>query len=253
MAHAEMRRDGNHTVVLCIHGILGTPDHFSDFFPVIPNNWGIVSLLLTGHGKKVEDFSKATMSQWKKQVADEIAILEGKYEKILLIAHSMGCLFALEQALSHKKIEALFLLAPPLKPTLRFSIVNTSIKLLFSLDKESDPLTQATRKAYSIEISRKLWLYLPWIPNYISLFQEISRIRPQLQKINQPVWVYFSKKDELVKCSSRQYLTSTQSLKFQVLPKSAHFYYDTDDFMFLLQEFKTFLLLFQDDNADCGF
>lgn len=240
MSHKETRREGTETVVLCIHGILGSPDHFREFIPVIPEYWGVVCLLLEGHGKKVEDFSQATMSQWKTQVEKEVACLSEKYEHILILAHSMGCLFALRQSMVEKKIEGLFLLAPPFRPTLRFSIVKTAVKLLCGIEREDDILTIATKQAYSIGISRKLWLYFSWIPNYISLFREISLVRGEIEEVKQPIWVYFSKKDELVKRSSSKYFEKSVKQEIHVLPQSSHFYYEKGEFSFLLEEFRGF-------------
>lgn len=242
--HKEIRRVGTDTVVLCIHGILGSPDHFSAFIPVIPKHWGVVCLLLEGHGKQVEDFSQATMSQWKTQVEKEVVTLREEYQQILILAHSMGCLFALRQSLEEKKIQGLFLLAPPFCPTLRFSIVKTAVKLLCGLEREDDFLTKATKQAYSIEISRKIWLYFSWIPNYISLFREISQVRREIENIEQVMWVYYSKKDELVRLSSGKYLQKVKKQEIHELANSAHFYYEKEDFSFLLEEFTEFCKVF---------
>ncbi len=70
MAHKEYRNiiPNSKTSILFIHGILGTPDHFSDFIKEVPPNWSIYNILLIGHGKTVNDFSNAIMDDWKNQI-----------------------------------------------------------------------------------------------------------------------------------------------------------------------------------------
>lgn len=252
MAHEGIQRKGQGVAVLCIHGILGTPDHFNDFIPLIPTEWAVTSLLLEGHGKNVKDFGQASMSQWKKQVADELIILEKSYPHILLLAHSMGCLFAFEQARLHSSVEGLFLLAPPMNPTLRFPIVVTALKLLCGIENPQDEVTKSTKKAYSITISRKMWEYLPWIPNYIDLFREISLVRGRMSEMKQEAWVYFSQNDELVKVKSRKYIEKIPHHQVDILPQSRHFYYDTEDMSFLQREFSRFCTKYREKiEPDC--
>ena len=56
------------TAILFIHGIVGTPNHFNDFIPLIPKTFSVYNMLLDGHGKGVKDFSKTSMEKWKIQV-----------------------------------------------------------------------------------------------------------------------------------------------------------------------------------------
>ena len=48
---------GARTAILYIHGILGTPDHFRDFFPLV-SGCSQHSILLDGHGGNAGDFRK---------------------------------------------------------------------------------------------------------------------------------------------------------------------------------------------------
>ena len=60
------------TAILYIHGIVGTPNHFNDFMPLIPKTFSVYNLLLDGHGKGVKDFSKTSMETWETQVASAV-------------------------------------------------------------------------------------------------------------------------------------------------------------------------------------
>ncbi len=228
------------TVVVFIHGILGTPWHFKDFEKCIPESWSMCNILLKGHGSGVEDFSNATMNDWKKQVTEEIGILSKKFKRIFLVAHSMGCLFSLRMSkLFPNSIKGLFFLAPPLKITLKLPIIFTSIKIIFEL-KSFDVRVHAAKEAYSIASEKNLLHYIPWIPNFLSLLMESIKMRKYALKLNIPCQIYLSQKDELVLKSSAKYFKNNAHTSIHILKKSQHFYYDDTDYSFLLQEFKSF-------------
>ena len=58
--HKEYKRivNGADSAVLFIHGILGTPNHFKEFIPLVPKEYSVHNLLLDGHGKGVKEFSR---------------------------------------------------------------------------------------------------------------------------------------------------------------------------------------------------
>ena len=61
MAHKPVKRivPGAKTAVILCHGIMGSPDHFRHFIPLIPEDWSVCCLLLDGHGKGVMDFARS--------------------------------------------------------------------------------------------------------------------------------------------------------------------------------------------------
>ena len=208
---------------------------------MVPDEWSIYNILLNGHGKKVEDFAKATMKDWKVQVGNELTYILPLYQNVVIVAHSMGTLFAIQSSIKDKeKIKHLFLLAPPLKPALKPNIVYTSIKMLWGIYSENDLVTSANKKGYGIAIDKNLFKYIMWIPNYISLFKEIKRTNKVLQLLTAKTWVFFSKKDELVFLSSRKRMKSMPSVKMHILKHSQHLYYDKLDYDFLLSKFVEF-------------
>ena len=70
MEHLEYIRIVDHadTAVLFIHGIVGTPNHFHAFIPLVPEHISVCNLLLDGHGGSVKDFSHTSMRKWVVQV-----------------------------------------------------------------------------------------------------------------------------------------------------------------------------------------
>ena len=69
---------GADTGVLFIHGIAGTPEHFTKLIPLVqmvPESYSVYNLLLDGHGKTAKDFGKSSMKIWKRQVLDAFEML----------------------------------------------------------------------------------------------------------------------------------------------------------------------------------
>ena len=95
--------------ILFIHGIVGTPNHFKNLLPLIPDDLSVYNILLDGHGKGVKDFSKTAMGKWEAQVAAAVEELAKNHKEVYIVAHSLGCLLAIEQAISDCRITKLFL------------------------------------------------------------------------------------------------------------------------------------------------
>ncbi len=242
--HKEYRKKvkDSSTVILFIHGILGTPIHFKKFIKYVPKNWSICNLLLTGHGLGVEEFAKSNIDIWKNQVHEEIEILKQSYDNIYIVAHSMGTLFAINETIVDdlSKIKNLFLLAPPLNTILKPAIVRCSFNILFDKIKENDLVGIASKEAYGIDIDRNLFKYLSWIHVYLGLFKEIKNVRKDMGKLNIPSEVFISKNDELVSTSAIKYFENNEKFKIYELKNSSHFYYEASDYEFLLNKFKEF-------------
>ena len=102
MAHNQFVRilpDCRKTVVL-IHGILGTPDHFSFLLDVIPQDWNVCNLLLDGHGAGPAEFAATSMAKWQTQVSQQLDQIAQYSNRVVIVAHSMGTLLAIRQAIA---------------------------------------------------------------------------------------------------------------------------------------------------------
>ncbi len=239
MEHKEYIRicDGATTAILFIHGIVGTPNHFSDFIPLIPDNFSVYNLLLDGHGKGVKDFSKTSMKQWEAQVSAAIEQLSRTHKEIYIVAHSLGTLLALEQAARNPKVSRLFLLAVPLKLSLKPRMFINSAKVFFDRVKPDDEEALAAQRCYGICKDLNLFHYIGWIPRFFELFAKIRQMRNMVCRIDVPCSVYQSRNDELVSGKSIKFLTQNPHIAVNELKSSGHYYYDTADRDFLLAEF----------------
>lgn len=242
LRHRPQKREvpNSKTAVLMLHGILGSPDHFSDMIPLVPAQWSVYSILLDGHGKTVDDFAASSMKQWKEQVEAIVSDLCVRYENIIIAGHSMGTLFAIDWAVKVPKIRGLFLLAVPLKAHVRLTAVSNAVKVALGWGKPDDPVTVAACTAYSIAPDRRVWKYFKWIPNYLALLLEMKRTRKKIRRLDIPVRVFQSGKDELVAKSSARYFAGMDTVSCTFLERSGHFCYDKQDYTYLLREFQIF-------------
>ncbi len=230
------------TAVLFIHGILGTPNHFKDFIPLVPDGYSVHNLLLDGHGKGVKEFSHTSMKIWKNQVDSAIDELLKTHKQIIITAHSMGTLFALQQSVKRpEKIKALFLLATPLKIGIKFKMFSNSAKLYFNKIKPYDIEAIAYKEACGVKQDKRFWLYLGWIPRFLELFKEIKHTRSFAKNIIMPCCVFQSKNDEMVSEKAIDFIKVNSKIQIEVLPKSSHHYYYEADYDKMLTSYKFFL------------
>lgn len=224
--------------VLFIHGFLGSPNHFSKFLETVPDSVAVYNVLLEGHGGTVSDFSAASMKKWKNQterIADELC---DKYKNVLVVAHSMGTFFAMEAAIKHPdKISGIMLLQTPLVVGIKPVAVKYSIKSLFGLVGEDDEVGKAYMNAHGVSLNLKLWQYLGWIPRYTELLRESHAARKRIASVEVPVFIFQSKKDELVSSKTLKHIPKKDNIKVCTLTKSAHFIYDKTDFSSMLETF----------------
>ena len=244
MEHKEyinIRNDST-TAILFIHGIVGTPNHFNEFIPLIPKSFSVYNLLLDGHGKGVKDFSKTSMKKWETQVDSVVEELSVTHEKIYIVAHSLGTLLAIEQAIKSRTVYKLFLIAVPLSLSLKPKMAINSLKVYFDKISPNDREALAAKKSYGIGEDKNLFNYIGWIPRFLELFAKIRQTRKVINNLNTPCWVYQSEKDEMVSKKSEKYLKQNSCFTINSLEYSGHYYYDEADWNFLLTEFIKWLM-----------
>ena len=248
MEHKEYVRicDNSNIVILFIHGIVGTPNHFNEFVSIVPESFSVYNLLLDGHGKSVKDFSKTSMKKWEAQVASVVDELSLTHEKIYIVAHSLGTLFAIDQAIKNKKVCKLFLLAVPLRLSIKPKMPINSLKVYFDKIRSDDYEALAAKKCYGIEKDKNPFHYIGWIPRFLELFTKIRQTRKVVNLLNITCLVYQSGNDEMVSRCSKKFFENKPNILVKELKKSGHYYYDKDDFDYLITEFNKMLNLDSD-------
>ena len=230
------------TAVLFIHGICGTPNHFSDLIPLlelVPEDYSIYNVLLDGHGKSVEDFSKTSMKKWHEQIWRTFEELSDTHKHIVLVGHSMGTLFSIQLAAQHPDVVPFLLLfAVPLRPKMGLTVIRNSLKLVFGKLRDDVPQESAMNRACGITPTRKLWKYLGWIPCFLELFLEMFKTERVLQQLTVPCTAFQSQRDELIAFCGRKILERNDNVSVRILPDSSHFYYHPGDQAMIRNEFE---------------
>ena len=232
--------ENSRCAVLCVHGILGHPCFFDFLLPLVPHDWSVTNILLKGHGGSVKDFSAASMSEWKGQVRVEAEKLRKNNDKLIIVAHSMGTLFAIREAMEGNA-DALFLMNTPLKIRITRRLLSTPFKVLFGNAKKEDKWTQAALAAYGIECDANPLHYIGWIPRYLELFAEIRSVRKILSQLTVKTQVYLSVHDEMVSPVLEKLFAECHNVKVKVLPTSGHYYYSDRDTGMLQDDFRRFI------------
>ena len=244
MNHREYRRilPGAEIAVLLIHGIVGTPHHFDNLLPLIPEDWSVVNLLLEGHGQGAAEFGAASMDRWKAQVSRELDGLLAFHERVLIVGHSMGTLFAIQSAIDcPEKIAGLFLQAVPLRPYVHPKMTVASARLLLDVGVEGDPLARALERDSGVELDWRLWEYAFWPVRFVELLAECERVRRVVDQLKVPTVALQSCRDELVSDLSIRDLEKNENIRVIPMENSGHFGYEGEELETMLKEFESLI------------
>lgn len=230
------------TSLLFLHGILGDPGYFDFLQSCVPPGCRMEKLLLEGHGGSARDFARASMSRWRQQVAEAVDRLRADGDRIVIVAHSMGTLFAIDSAV-RGNTDGLFLLNPPLSLRLSRRMFTTPLKVLSG--NIDDRWTQAAQAAYSIAPDSNPLHYIGWLPRYMELFGEIRRVRHLVGRLNLPARIYLSAHDEMISpLPAAALFPERDDISVTFLPDSGHYYYSDCDRKTIEHDFSVFVRKF---------
>ena len=243
MNHCEYKSivPGAETAILFVHGILGTPDHFDLLIPLLPSGVSIYNILLDGHGKTPKEFSNTSMKCWESQVDRTVSELLHAHKNLYIVAHSMGTLFAIEQAVKHQQIRGLFLLAVPIKPMPKARMFSNALKVYLGNINADDRFGVAAKAACSIQPCKNPFPYLGWICRYFELFHKIHKTMKLLPRLVTPTIAIQSRLDEMVSKHSDLYLKNHTRMDVYTLEESYHYLYDTNDLRMVKSLFSQFI------------
>lgn len=237
MDHSAYTRivENSDTAVLMIHGIVGSPRHFDRILPAIPDSCSVFSLLLDGHGGTVQDFSRTSMKKWKQQVDTTLQEICTQYDKVIIIAHSMGTLLSIEASPNYPQVKAMQLQDVPLKVHVTPAIAIRALKLAFGRINDNNIWERTTKEAASVKPDARLWLYLGWLPRFWELLALCRQTRKQISSIQVPCHVFHSGRDELVSIKSAKYFRNLPLIRHEILQQSGHLYFPQEE-LAILQE-----------------
>ena len=235
MSYEETRRriSGAKHAVLFLHGIVGTPDQFRLLIPLeetVPPDWTVYNLCYPGHGGEVHDFGRSRMEQWRDYSRGAFLELAESHERVLIVGHSMGTLFAIQLACEFpEKVSGLFLLNVPMRPWMRLFCMGNCLRIAFGRLRPDHPREACFGKACGVKPTPLVWRYIPWIPRVMELFAEIIRTERILEQLRVPCAAFQSRKDDLVSNLSSRVLRKNKVIDVHQLPHSTHFYYTPED------------------------
>ncbi len=235
MAHKTYMREieGSEKALFFVHGFLSSTEHFDRFIEVLPENVSIFNILLPGHGGKVRDFAKTSMTEWKSAVREMAEHICKQYKDVYIIAHSMGSFFAMEAAIKHcDRVRGILLLQPALKIWVKPEATLNTVKAFFNFFGNEE-VSKAYRASHSISLSLRFWEYIGWLPRYFELLKESHIARESIKQVSVPCTVCQSKKDELVSIKTLKYIPHKENMTVHILEKSAHFFYNKQDEKFM--------------------
>jgi len=219
-------RDTAETMVIFIHGFMGSPDQFSDLADAVyEKGCSTMSILLPGHGAGMGEFVRSNMRDWERHVQSEIDRVDERYKKIILVGHSMGGLLALGASLApDSRVAGVLTIATPLKINKK----SFYIKLQMMTRPSMSEIKRAYFRATSIGRSA-FWHYLILSRPLYHLFRLIKQTRGRLAEVTVPVTLFYSRGDETVDYRSAKFfeegLCNTEPTVV-TLDKSWHAYYD---------------------------
>ena len=97
MVGAEpFRMEGNETGILVSHGFTGTTQSVRPLAEALAaEGFTVAGPRLAGHGTTMEDHAKTRASDWISSIEEELAWLEGRYERVFFSGLSIGGIFLL--------------------------------------------------------------------------------------------------------------------------------------------------------------
>ncbi len=232
MPHSSYIRVVPHSeyAVLLLHGIMGTPRHFDPILDCFPADWSVYNLLLDGHGGTVADFAHTNMLRWQAQTDAALDALRKRHTRIVVVAHSMGCLLTLDSLLRDKSgVCGTLLLAPALCIGVKPTACINALRVALGIVSSKNELAAAMQRACGVTPEKRLWRYLPALPRFIELLAKARRMRSLLPLVRTPCTVLLSKKDELVSLRTARCLAGHPPFAVQILKHSGHFYYAPQD------------------------
>ena len=102
--------------ILIAHGLTDSPFVTRDlgaFFQC--QGFSVLSILLPGHGTCPGDLLDIGWRDWQQALSDAVQALAARHETVYLCGFSLGATLALKQALTDKRVNALFLFSPALR------------------------------------------------------------------------------------------------------------------------------------------
>ncbi len=242
----EKLREDTDTIIVFIHGFLGSPHQFAGLADFVYRlGYACAALLLPGHGGTAKDFAHSSQNQWTEQVHTQVHRYAGLYPNVYLVGHSMGGLLAINESICPKaNVKGLILLNTAVKIGLKSRGSLYSAKNFFSRNPIYNRIDRYYRENNSVKIDNILYM-VGWLPRVVDLTR-LSRLAVKnLPKVSVPVLITQSRNDEAVLWRSAETiekeLVNCPYHRLVYFQRSWHCYYFKKEKKQLRDEIKCFL------------
>jgi esterase/lipase len=111
-AHDDFFFRGGSNAVLFVHGFPGSPAQLHPIAEVLHSDgWTAQGILMPGSGRDISRLSSLSGTEWRSTIQTTVADLSAKYERVLVVAYSMGAAMTCA-SLSPNDVDGLVLIAP---------------------------------------------------------------------------------------------------------------------------------------------
>lgn len=233
---------GNSTGVLLIHGFTGSPAELLLLGEFLNRaGFSVLCMRLAGHGADEEKFINTDKNDWFNSVLDGYAILKGFCEKIFVVGHSMGGLFALKLSTIHH-VDKIVSIATPI-----FIAEETDFKKL--PPREVCGKLFVTRPRRTLEnvppAANKVYRKTPLISVH-ELLDVIDEVKNILPKITAPILILHGEEDHTAQPKSAEFIEKNIGSKFAkkiMIPNSGHLLPLIECRDFVFEEIEKFLMI----------
>ena len=191
--------------VLLVHGINASPRHYDLIAPALAER-GVACRVtrLPGFAEPLPVYGKTTADRWVATVADELAALRAKHERVGLVAHSLGGAVAIRTLIDDPAAaDFAVLLAPAVAVSNSRSPIGTT-RFWHDFGRTVFVVTGTLRSPYPMDCRDPERPdhpgRTPFTPIAVveELFRLMDRNRPQAKRITTPLTLFVSTTDPVI-------------------------------------------------------
>lgn len=223
------------TAILFVHGFIGASRQFKTLADRLTDSGADMFFqVLPGHEASLEEFRKTGAKLWQDSVNARVAQLEGEYDGIILVGHSMGGLLSACAAVARpEKIKAVVAICFPLSIKLGREWLALNMAATGPKKEGEDPRISAARSMAGVPI-RSVGEYLSTLPQNMQFLKTTRMAKRVLPELRAPLTVINAERDEIVSPAvPDQVLRLLPGSEIFMLKESYHFYFTPEEEEFI--------------------
>lgn len=227
--------------IVMIHGFMENSSQFDRLAQALAGpGRACIRVVLPGHEADIREFRRNGRRQWRTHVRQTVGQICRRYDRVLLIGHSMGGLLALDAA-EVCPVLGVVAVGFPLFARITWRAIRYRAAML-GRPKGGDGPEIAAVRAYCGVGGITVWNVLSLIPNTVGLLQEMAAGRKKLSGAKTPLTVVNSDNDEIVSRRSAAFVEKhLPTAKVLRLNRASHFHYPEEELQEIVRCAEAFL------------